>query len=135
MAVLAGFELMSERLAVALDSGDQEDEHSCFSDNTHRDLYGDALALQNVYLGRYAGNDGEGIEDLVRAKDPALADKLGAEIATSISLIQAIPVPFDQAITNEAGRAKVQAAIEALHTQTETTVAAATALGITINLK
>jgi hypothetical protein len=36
---------------------------------------------------------------------------------------------------NDAGRAKVTAAIQALQTQTETTVEAATALGITINLE
>ena len=132
---LSGAELSGERMTVALNNRDQEDEHSCFSDNTHRDLYGDALALQNVYLGKYAANDGAGIDALVRAKDPALADKLDAEFANSIVLIQAIPVPFDQAILNDAGRAKVQAAIEALHTQTETTVEAATKLGITINLE
>ena len=38
LATLAGFELASERMATPLDSGDQEDEHSCFSDNTHRDI-------------------------------------------------------------------------------------------------
>ena len=135
MGSLSGAELSGERMTVALNNHDQEDEHSCFSDNTHRDLYGDAVALQNVYLGRYAGNDGEGIEDLVRANNPALADRLGAEIANSITLIQAIPVPFDQAIMDVAGRTKVQAAIGALQTQTATTVEAATALGVTINLK
>jgi putative iron-regulated protein len=135
MGSLSGAELAGERMTVALDNRDQEDEHSCFSDNTHRDMYGDALGIQNVFLGKYGANDGEGIEDLVRAKNPALADRLKAEIAASITAIQAIPMPFDQAIMNDAGRAKVQAAIEALQTQTETTVEAATALGITINLE
>lgn len=135
MGSLSGAELSGERMTVALTNRDQEDEHSCFSDNTHRDLIGDAIALQNVYLGTYGTSDGEGIEDLVRAKNPALADRLQAEIETSIALIKAIPVPFDQAIQNDAGRAKVQAAIQALQTQTETTVEAATALGITINLE
>ena len=32
MAILAGFEFMPERLAVASDAGDREDEHSCFSE-------------------------------------------------------------------------------------------------------
>ncbi len=41
MAILAGFECMSERLGVALDSGDQEDEHSCFSDTTKQDFVND----------------------------------------------------------------------------------------------
>ena len=38
MVVLSGFETGGERLQTALDTGLQEDEHSCFSDNTHRDM-------------------------------------------------------------------------------------------------
>ena len=34
MIILFGFETGGERLQAALDSGDKEDEHSCFSDNT-----------------------------------------------------------------------------------------------------
>ena len=135
MGSLSGAELSGERMTVALDNRDQEDEHSCFSDNTHRDLIGDAIGIQQVYLGVSGELDGVGIEDLVRAKDAALADKLKAQIAASVAAIEAIPHPFDQAIMNDDGRAKVTAAIQALQTQTETTVEAATVLGITINLE
>lgn len=135
MGSLSGAELSGERMTVALDNRDQEDEHSCFSDNTHDDLYANALGIQNVYLGRYGDHDGPGIEDLVRAKDAALADTLKSQIAASVAAIQAIPTPFDQAIMNDAGRALVTTAIQDLQTQTETTVEAATALGITINLE
>ena len=34
-------------------SRDQEDEHSCFSDNTHRDAVTNAQGIQNVWLGTY----------------------------------------------------------------------------------
>jgi putative iron-regulated protein len=135
MGSLSGAELSGERMTVALDNRDQEDEHSCFSDNTHDDLYANALGIQNVYLGRYGDHDGPGIEDLVRAKDAALADTLTSQIAASVAAIQAIPAPFDQAIMNDADRALVTTAIQDLQTQTETTVEAATALGITINLE
>lgn len=135
MGSLSGAELSGERMTVALDNRDQEDEHSCFSDNTHNDLYGNALGIQNVYLGTYAGNDGPGIEDLVRAKDADLADTLKTQIAASVAAIQAIPAPFDQAIVDDAKRPLVMTAIQDLQTQTETTVEAATALGITINLE
>ncbi|MGE0401994.1 MAG: imelysin family protein [Kofleriaceae bacterium] len=136
MGSLSGAELSGERMTVALDNRDQEDEHSCFSDNTHRDLRGNAVGIQNVYLGKYGSTDGQGIEDLVRAKDSALADRLTSEIAASIAAIEAIPTPFDRAIVDDAGgRAKVMAAIAALQTQTETTVEAAELLGITINLE
>jgi putative iron-regulated protein len=38
VATLSGFELASERLATALDSGSQQDEQSCFNDSTHVDI-------------------------------------------------------------------------------------------------
>jgi putative iron-regulated protein len=41
MIVLSGFETGGERLKAALDSGNRDDEHSCFSDNTHRDMIQD----------------------------------------------------------------------------------------------
>ncbi len=53
LATLSGFELASERIATALDSGDQEDEHSCFSDNTHVDFIMNAKGIETVYYGRY----------------------------------------------------------------------------------
>ncbi|MEA5461524.1 imelysin family protein [Arcicella sp. LKC2W] len=51
-------ELSGERMTVVLASGDQEDEHSCFSDNTHNDFIYDQLGIYNVYLGRYKKTDG-----------------------------------------------------------------------------
>src|SRR5690606_22032429 len=49
IAYLAGYELASERLAVALDSGTQEDEHSCFSDTTWQDFVWDLAGIKRVY--------------------------------------------------------------------------------------
>ncbi len=51
-------ELAGERMFVAYDLQSKEDEHSCFSDNTHRDIVNNALGIQNVYLGRYETNSG-----------------------------------------------------------------------------
>ena len=51
-------EMAGERMEVPLASQDQEDEQSCFSDNTHRDLVNDALGIENVWLGRYVRADG-----------------------------------------------------------------------------
>jgi putative iron-regulated protein len=136
MGSLSGAELSGERMATALDNRDQEDEHSCFSDNTHRDLRGNATAIQNVYLGRYGTIDGPGIDELVRARDPELDTKLQQQLAASIAAIEAIPTPFDQALLDDAnGRLKARAAITALREQTDTTVEIATLLGITINLQ
>ena len=126
MGSLSGAELSGERMTVAMNNRDQEDEHSCFSDNTHRDLLGNIVGIQKV---------DDLLDELLRAKDPALADKLKSDIAASVAAIQTIPAPFDQTITSDPGRAKVTAGIQALQALTATTVDAATALGIAINLK
>jgi putative iron-regulated protein len=135
MGSLAGAELAGERMTVAVDNRDQEDEHSCFSDNTHKDLYANALAIQNVYLGRYAGADGPGIDVLVQARDAALDTKFKGQLEASIAAVQAIPVPFDQALLNDAGRDLVMEAVTALQDETDTIVEIATLLGITLNLE
>jgi len=136
MGSMSGSELSGERMGTALDNRDQEDEHSCFSDNTHRDLRGNAISLQNIYLGTFGGIDGPGLDVIVAARDPELDAKMQEQLQASVDAIEAIPQPFDQAIMDDAGgRAKVTAAINALKAQTETTVEIATLLGITINLE
>lgn len=133
---LSGAELSGERMATAYDNRDQEDEHSCFSDNTHRDLRANAISLQNVYLGRYGTVDGPGLDELVREKDAALDMKMQQQLAASIAAIEAIPTPFDQALQDDAnGRVKIKAAIDALRTQTDTMVEVATKLEVKINLE
>ncbi|ATB28389.1 imelysin family protein [Melittangium boletus] len=135
---LSGAELAGERMTVAYDNKDQEDEHSCFSDNTHADLYNNALGIQNVYLGRYGSVSGPGLSSLVAEVNPALDQKMKERLQASLDAIRAIPVPFDQAILgadNSPGRQKVKAAIDALRAQTDTLVEVATALGITLNLE
>ena len=52
MGALSQGELAGERIAVAYDTKDQEDEHSCFSDNTTADIAGNADRRPDVYLGR-----------------------------------------------------------------------------------
>ena len=74
-------------------------------------------------------------QKLVRSRDAALADKLAEQLSASLAAVDAIPVPFDNAIMNDAGRAKVTAAVRALQAQTETLVEVATLFGIEINLE
>lgn len=57
MGTLSEGELAGERMQIALSSDSQEDEHSCFSDNTHRDIWLNAQGVTNVYYGDYAGYD------------------------------------------------------------------------------
>jgi putative iron-regulated protein len=135
MGSLAGAELSGERMTVAVDNRDQEDEHSCFSDSTPRDLHVDALGLQNVYLGRYGAIDGPGLDELVAARDPALDAKMKQQLEASLAAIDDIPVPFDQAILNDDGRAKILVGVRALQAEAATLVEIATLFGIRINLE
>jgi len=132
-------ELAGERLEVALNSQDQEDEHSCFSDNTHRDAVTDALGIENVWLGRYRRADGTllqgpGLRDLVAARDATLAQRTSAQIASSVARANAIQAPFDREIIggkDAPGRLRIQATVNSLVQQSKDLVAAANAVGIT----
>lgn len=137
MGSLSGAELSGERLYTAYETRSQEDEHSCFSDNTLSDLYANAIALQNVYLGRYGQLDGPGMNELIQILDPDLDTALQAGIQASIDAIQAIPAPFDQQLLksdSDPGRQAILTAVESLEAQTDLTVGAASALDLTINI-
>ncbi len=139
LGTLSRGELAGERMEVAMDTQDQEDEHSCFSDNTHRDIVGNARGIQNVWEGRYLARDGKriegaGLKALVAARDAALAAAVSGDIAASVRLAEAIHAPFDREIVgNDAspGRQRVRAVIDALKKQTDGLVEAARRLGIT----
>lgn len=123
MSRLSGFELGGERLAVALMTAEQEDEHSCFSDTTTQDAVFDQLGIQNAYLGRYVRRDGTviqgpSISDMVRTRNADLDTRLRAALAASVAACEAIPAPFDQAIVEPAGRTLVRAAIDRIQEQT-----------------
>ena len=124
MIVLSGFETGGERLQASLDSGDQEDEHSCFSDNTHRDMVQDVRGIMNVWKGTYTALDGSviegpGIYDVVLDLDSDLAARLDAQIVKSLELANALKAPYDQEIApdNAEGNARVQALIQSLRDQ------------------
>jgi len=131
-------ELGGERTDVAMNTRDQEDEQSCFSDNTHRDIVANALGIENVWLGRYqrrggAVLQGASLRDLVAARDEALAARTTAQMAASVAAAQAIQPPFDQEINGGAdglGRQRVQATIDSVVQQSKDLADAAAALGI-----
>ena len=129
-------ELAGERMEVALNSQDQEDEHSCFSDNTHRDIVTNATGMQNVWLGQYKKRDGSmvqgpGVRDLVAAKKADLAEKTTAQLTASVAAAESIPAPFDRAIgKGTAGRPAVEKTIASLVAQSKLLVESASAVGI-----
>ncbi len=132
-------ELAGERMTVAYEERSQEDEHSCFSDNTKADIVANALGIQMVFTGDYGAVSGPGVVDLVEASDSELSARLAAEIAASVNRARAIPEPFDshlrEGVSNEsAGRRAVLDTIVSLENQTDTIVEAAENIGITINV-
>lgn len=138
MGSLSGAELSGERMGVAYNTREQEDEHSCFSDNTHRDVYTNALGIEDVYLGRHAGMSGASVSAVVAALDPALDETLRTQLRASVDAMAAIPPPFDQAIQAPDGspaRQSVADAIAALKAQTTTIAEVAAALEISLNLE
>ena len=133
-------ELAGERMTVAYEARSQEDEHSCFSDNTTVDIIGNAVGVEMVLLGSYPGGvSGPGLLDVIASEDASLAHQLRTEVSASVNAARLIPSPFDQHLRDgvsdsDPGRAQVLKTIEALETQTDTIVAAAEKLGITINV-
>src|SRR5262249_54827391 len=127
IGILSGSELAGERLTVPYETKDQEDEHSCFSDNTHRDLIYDVLGIQNVFLGHYVRAngtriEGRGLRDLLVQIDPSLAERLTRDIEASVAAAKAIPPPFDRAIQgtdSQPGRVAVKKLIVALRAQAD----------------
>ncbi|MEC9466773.1 MAG: imelysin family protein [Myxococcota bacterium] len=139
MIILAGFETGGERLQAALDSGDREDEHSCFSDNTHRDMIQDIQGIHNVYVGSYTRVDGSlvsgaSVQDVVADTDSALADRLGTEIMAALDLANALQIPFESEIApgNTEGNGRVQSLITALRTVEGTLEDVFTAMGFSV---
>lgn len=138
MGSLSRGELAGERLEVALNSQDQEDEHSCFSDNTHRDAVQNATGIQNVWLGYYKRADGTELKgpaprDLVALRDLELANRTTQQIANSVAKAEAIQAPFDREIIgakDAPGRQRIQQTIDSLVQQSKDLVAAANTVGI-----
>ncbi len=125
-------ELAGERMKLGLLIHDPEEEHDCFSDNTHNSHYYNQVGMQNVYLGRYKRVDGStvsgpSVSDLVKAKSPdvdkamqAALDNTLADMAAMVKRAETVEA-YDQMIGegNKEGNAVIQAAIDALLEQTK----------------
>ena len=124
-------ELAGERMKLGLILHDPEEEHDCFSDNTHNSHYNDIVGINNVYHGRYRRVDGSVVEGpslaaLVREKDAAVADEMDAKLADTLKAAEAMKAraetkeAYDQMIGegNAEGNAAVQAVIDGLVAQT-----------------
>lgn len=117
---LAKGEMAGERMGVPLALHAQEQEHSCFSDNTHRDLYLDMQGIVNVYNGKYTRTDGSvisglGLTDYVKSLNATDDSKMKTLLTTAQTSLQAIEdnKPFDWLIdgSNPSGNQIVQTGV------------------------
>ena len=131
MGSLSFGELAGERMKLGLLLHDPEEEHDCFSDNTHASHFNDAVGIRNVYLGHYVRIDGSVVDvpslsEVVAAKDAALDTEIKGLLDDTIARMQVMVdraeggEAYDQQIGegNDEGNAVVQAAIDGLIAQT-----------------
>lgn len=144
MGSLSLGELAGERMKVALEANSTEDEHDCFSDNTHNSHFYNGKGIRNVYLGEYKKVDGSNLTgpslaDLVAKADAQADTTLKADLQDTEAKLQALVdsaeknnVHFDQLIAadNAEGQQLVRDAIAALVKQTGAIEQAAGKLGI-----
>ena len=141
MGSLSYGELAGERMKLGLLLHDPEEEHDCFSDNTHISHLYDAVGIRNVYRGQYKRVDGSMVEGpsvsaLVKEADAGIDAELSGKLDTTVAKMEAVKAradggeAYDQQIGegNAEGNAAVQAAIDALVDQTTSIERAVAAL-------
>jgi uncharacterized iron-regulated protein len=89
-------------------------EESPFAKSSIADFTNNIRGIENVYLGRYGNSDGIGLEDFVRQNNLQLDGQIKQQIAAAIAALNAITVPFGEAIT--AQPVQVQQAMDAINT-------------------
>jgi len=132
MGSLSYGELAGERMKLGLMLNDPEEEHDCFSDNTHNSHFRDSVGIRAVYLGEYRRVGGKRVKgpslsQLVAEIDPKLDAELRAKLDATVAKMAAMKKraetveAYDQMIGkgNAKGNAVVQASIDALTDQTK----------------
>lgn len=143
MGSLSYGEQAGERMKLGLMLNDPEEEHDCFSDQTHFSHYYDGLGIQNVYLGRYTRTDGSevtgpSLSELVAAKDASVDETLKADLDATMAALTNLRdtaqagTAYDQMLApgNAEGEATITAAVDALVKQTQGIERAVGVLGL-----
>jgi len=143
MGSLSYGEQAGERMKLGVMLNDPEEEHDCFSDNTHNSHFYDGLGVRNVYMGEYVRIDGsvvsgESLSSLVAQSDESVDATLRTDLnATMIELGQIkaaaeAGLSYDQMLArgNEDGEALIMDAVDALVKQTRSIERAVAALGV-----
>jgi len=143
MGSLSYGELAGERMKLGLLLHDPEEEHDCFSDNTHNSHYFDQIGIRNVYNGHYRRIDGTvvsgpSLSDLVAKADSAVDAEITGKLMNTVTAMAVMKAraesveAYDQMIGegNKEGNAVVQAAIDGLIDQTRSIERAAAVLNV-----
>lgn len=143
MGSLSYGELAGERMKLGLLLHDPEEEHDCFSDNTHASHLNDAIGIASAYTGEYTRVDGTkltgpSVSELVAEKDKALDEEVKGKLNKTLDAMHAMEKraeageAYDQMIGegNAEGNAVVQAAIDGLVDQTKSVERVITALDL-----
>lgn len=143
MGSLSYGETGGERMKLGLMLHDPEEEHDCFSDNTHNSHFYDGVGIRNIYFGEYTRVDGTTISgpslaSLVEAADAGVDAELRANLNASVITLGKIKTAaeagfsYDQMLEpgNEAGEKLITDGVDALVTQTRSIERATVALGL-----
>ena len=142
-------ELAGERMKLGLILHDPEEEHDCFSDNTHNSHYYDEVGIADIYYGRTKRYDGStftgpSVADLVRAKDAKIADEIDAKIKGADAALKVIKDTADSgrmyydmmlAEGNAEGNKMIQDGVDALVAQAHAIERGVAALKIQIKVE
>lgn len=141
-------ELAGERMKLGLILHDPEEEHDCFSDNTHNSHYFNIVGMSEIWRGRYKRLDGTvvqgpSIKAYAEAKASDQAEKLTDLFSETLSKAQAMKdkadsgMAYDQMIGegNAEGNKAVQDVIDALVAQTRGVEAVTAKLGLKITVE
>ena len=111
MGVFVKSELANERIAVAVLTPSEEDEHSCFSDNTHRDIATNYIGFKNILTATYDGKKfGKSLLDSVDKESKTRIENLMASIEKKIASVDEVARTkehFDYQIKPESAQSKV----------------------------
>ena len=143
MGSLSYGELAGERMKLGLMLHDPEEEHDCFSDNTHNSHYYNVVGIKNVFLGKYKTIDeklvsGPSISSLLSNADNALNKKTKKSINKTLKSMKKIVKSANRGNTydmliaegNEKGNKLIQNAVDSLIKQSKNIELAAIALNI-----
>lgn len=139
MGVLSKVEMAGERMFTAYDNASQEDEQSCFSDNTSDDLIYNLMGIANVFRGsmhRLAGDTLRvvSMSQLLELNHPQVAETTHKQLQKTYQSFVTMPQPFDRAIIRPDSRTAVMESILAVQELGEQFSIIATTLGLTINV-